>query len=86
MRKMVTFKEGGANGGSSSRRSGSVSRRSFCAIGEEVEEEDLSDMDWVKRARERGNKDEKLERGANLIQYNYGVMQDFFAYSATCVQ
>lgn len=22
----------------------------------------------------------------NIVQFNFGVMQDFFAYSATCVQ
>lgn len=31
-------------------------------------------------------KDEPEDEPNTIVRFNYGVMQDFFAYSATCVQ
>lgn len=65
---MVTFKSGEGGGGSSSRRSGSPRGGHRSALGAIDEEDvDVTEMEWVKRARERGKKEEKLERGANII-------------------
>jgi len=35
--------------------------------------------------KERNSKTEKLQNEQTIVQYNFGVMHDFFAYSATCV-
>ena len=47
-------------------------------------------MDWVLniKDKERAQKTQALvmRKEKNLVQFNYGVMHDFFAYSATCVQ
>ena len=63
-----------------------VTRKSTSLQGDD--DEDLTQLDWVKHIKEKGHskKDSKLKQSHNILQFNYGVMQDFFAYSATCVQ
>jgi hypothetical protein len=41
---------------------------------------------WIERAREKGaRKKTKLLSQHNKILYNYGVLHDFFNYSAMCI-
>ena len=53
---------------------------------------DVSQSDWVLEIKERAREKELTkdvqmrDERSLLVQYNYGVMHDFFAYSATCVQ
>ena len=75
LRKNVTFK------GDSTGRSIASQRN------QQDSDEDIADADWVKKIhdKEANKKLVALKKEQNIVEYNYGVMQDFFAYSATCV-
>ena len=51
-------------------------------------ESSIGQADWVMRIKDKernSSKTEKLQNEQTIVQYNFGVMHDFFAYSATCV-
>ena len=74
-RKQVTFLGEG----------GSTDRSAIKKV--EESEADPKELDWVLKIKEAERGSANLENVAqrNITQFNFGVMQDFFAYSATCV-